>query len=409
MKLIKHRLPRAFNEFWISQSLSMVGDEANDFVWTMVLITGYSVSAEYLSMVNSLVQAITIVIPLVVVPLIKKYNVFVTTAVLDFARGILYVLCGCLWIKHVMSLTLFVAIIIVTECLGRIFSTLVYTAPIYLVCDDDRITANSRMSLSESVSRITGPPLGSWVVNVFNTAGAFFFNSLTFFISFVGSFLVRNHGAAEHNDSGRSKLKEISWGFRLLLTNNNLRKITLNTFLYNAIASALMTCFPLIVLRSMGLNGHQYAVILSLGSLGGIAAALLAPHFTEYFGFQRSLLFGILIQIPTILLLPILQNSSLPLKVSECIAYVVMDSFGATLYVIANGTLRQNIVPAHDLAQFQASYKFVTHLGAPVGPLVTALIASFGPMSLVPYIASICFFLLSISVWKWIQEGSLNE
>ena len=293
-----NRLTKEFKRFWGAQSLSMLGNQASSFVWTTLLVTSYSISSEQISGINALIQGITVVLPVLVAPYLKKRNLFSEIAFLDILRGICYTLIGILCFLEMLPVYLFVVIVIVAETLGKIFSPLFYVSPIYLVEDIDRTVANSRIATSESVTEIIGAPFGSILYTYVGPFAAFVLNAISFFVGGHTSLQLKTHWNMPDTKNSMHYWRDICNGFRQVIQEPSLRKITMNTLIYNLAAGAMISVFPILVLRDMALSGSTYALIISIGACGGVVASLVAPVITQKIGFRFTLMVGILIQIP---------------------------------------------------------------------------------------------------------------
>ncbi|MFF2467296.1 MFS transporter [Streptomyces mirabilis] len=121
------------------------------------------------------------------------------------------------------------------------------------------------------------------------------------------------------------------------------------------------------LVRTVGLNPASVALLLTSGSAGGIAGALLANGFSRRFGTARGLLLLQAATAPFALLMPLTTAGP------ELLLFATGGFFvgiGISVANIVVGSFRQTYCPPHLLGRVVATTMMINHSTIPVGSLL---------------------------------------
>ena len=182
-----------------------------------------------------------------------------------------------------------------------------------LVERDDILEGNSKLEISRSAAQITGPGIAGFLIGLISAPAAIFIDSA----SFVGSafFLWRikkpepipqRKTDAEGKHVGMRT--EIGEGLRWVLGSPYLRAIaactaTSNLFGNMGFAIVLLYAVSAVASGGLGLNAQSIGIILSLGSIGALVAALTANRIGRALGVGRTIVISIFLGAPPALVI----------------------------------------------------------------------------------------------------------
>jgi hypothetical protein len=119
--------------------------------------------------------------------------------------------------------------------------------------------------------------------------------------------------------------------------------------------------------------------VLTFGSVGGLAGALLAPRIGRRLGVGATVVGASVLFGPPLLLVPVAGGSeTIPLLV----AAFVLSTAGATIYAITALSLMQTLTPERLLGRMNASRRFIVFGAIPLGSIGAC--ACFVPIALSP-------------------------
>lgn len=121
------------------------------------------------------------------------------------------------------------------------------------------------------------------------------------------------------------------------------------------------------LVRTVGLNPAMVGLLLTSGSAGGIAGALLADKFSRRFGTARGLLLLQVATAPFALLMP-MTTAGPGLLLFATGGFFV--GIGISVANIVVGSFRQTYCPPHLLGRVVATTMMINHSTIPVGSLL---------------------------------------
>jgi predicted MFS family arabinose efflux permease len=239
--------------------------------------------------------------------------------------------------------------------------------------------ANGRHNAAMFTTRqFLGPPLGALLFTV-ATALPFWVDALTFAASAVLVWRIR----AATPPAARAPLRAgIAEGVRWLAAHRLLRTLSLLSGVANLANFLAMATFVLFAQQVLGVGEVGYGVVLGLMALGGITGGLLAPRLVARLGGRRAVT-GTLFGTP----LAMLAVAGLARDVPTMAVLAFVTSFGASLWNVAAGSLRQRTVPAALLGRVSSVGLMITWGAQPLGAYLGGLTATWWGL-LAPWIVA---------------------
>lgn len=218
-------------------------------------------------------------------------------------------------------------------------------------------------------NQFAGPPLGGALFAA-SAAAPFGVDAVTFavaaalLLSMRGGFSV----AAEAPVAGvRAQIAE---GVRWLRRDRALSTIAGACFVQNLFESMSMSILVLFALRELGLSGVGFGLLVTAGSLGGLAATRCSRPLAARLGVA-----------------PVLVGTNLAMGLSKGAIGLVGDpvvtgalfavnGFAVVVWNVVTVTVRQRVIPPSLLGRVNSVYRLVAWAGIPFGALIGGTIAS---------------------------------
>jgi MFS family permease len=271
---------------------------------------------------------------------------------------------------HLLRIELLYGVTFLSGVLA-VFGDVSFFAFLPLVVGPDSLAeGNARLSLSDSVTRIVGPGLGGWLVQLFTAPLALGADALSSLLgALVLAFLHTPETPSPHRQDRGSMWSDMRVGLRFLAAQPLLRAFLASTVSFDVCWNALYAVYFLYLVQTLRLPPTAIGAILGLGSGGALLGALLASRATARWGpgpasiGAQVLVCGGSVLIPLAMALP---HLALPLL----IAAEFVQSGAGTVFGITRSTLSQLVTPDHLRGRVRASTTFVGMSATVLGLLV---------------------------------------
>ncbi len=257
--------------------------------------------------------------------------------------------------------------------------------------------ANGRQHAALFSSRqFVGPPLGALLFTV-AVGLPFWVDAFTFAVSAVLVWRIRATTPVTRRET--SLLAGIGEGVRWLAGNRLLRTLALLSGVANLANFLAMATFVLFAKQVLGLDDIGYGVVLGLMAVGGITGALISGRAVGWAGGRRTVTFT-LFATP----LAMLAVGLFARDVVTVAALAFVTSFGAALWNVAAGSLRQRTVPGALLGRVSSAGLMVTWGAQPLGAYLGGLTATWWGLSAVWVVAALLRLLAATAALPALRE-----
>lgn len=231
--------------------------------------------------------------------------------------------------------------------------------------------ANSRLV---ATTAITGGFLGPWVAGTlldWSLYATFIAEAALLCLATI--FITSVRVPREHREPSETPLREeIREGVRLFWARADLRSLGILLGVLNLSSGIAVATQVLFVREILGMSAYQYAALFSVGALGGVLGAVMAPTFERRFGPRRVLLATLLTTALSTLLIG-LTSSMIVVGVA-----VALAASGSLIWNIITVSYRQRVVPADQLGRINSIYRLLSWGPLPLGSVVGGLLVSAG-------------------------------
>lgn len=205
--------------------------------------------------------------------------------------------------------------------------------------------------------RMVGPAVGGWLIAAFGgrPGGAFIVDGLTFSISVACLILMRPHKVERGGEEPVSMLADIREGFRYVRTQTWLW----GTFLAATLAYLVFwgpadSLLPFVVKEEMGRSASDLGVILALGGIGAMVAAVVMGNRDVP---RRHITFMYLVWTASTLMIAGYGIARLPWQAMVfCFAFNALESAGLIVWI----TTKQRLVPGRMLGRVSSFDWFIS-------------------------------------------------
>ena len=237
----------------------------------------------------------------------------------------------------------------------------------------DLADANGRLELTGSTSRLTGPGIAGGVIALVGAPAALVCDV----VSFALSALLLGTGPALHRRDvqvdRRPFLTEIREGVVALRHYRPVFHATFAAAVSNFAFAVGQGVFFVFAYRTVGLTPAVVGLTLTLGSIGNVAGAAVAPRLSRRLGTGPALVVSTLVEGSAILIAPLGTFGTPVLFIAAAIA---VRNFANPLWNVTAATMRQVLVPAALQGRVTAAARAIGMSVMPLGGLAGGAIAT---------------------------------
>jgi MFS family permease len=233
---------------------------------------------------------------------------------------------------------------------------------------------NSKLEISRSGAQLAGPGAAGGLVQLLTAPVAIFVDAVSFLISAVLLGRIEREERFQKPQDGTRIRHEIVEGVRYVLGHPILRPSMAFVALSNFFGNVLWTIFLVYAVRRLDWSPGTIGLVLTLGNLGFLAGAVLAPRIGTRFGVGPTMIGAAALGGWPLLAVPLAPPEyAIPLVV----AAVAVQGFGVVLFNVTAISLFQAITPDRLLGRMNASRRFVVWGVIPLGQLASGGLAAW--------------------------------
>lgn len=259
--------------------------------------------------------------------------------------------------------------------IGTVFFDVAYQSYLpVLVGREQIVEGNSKLELSRAGAAIGGPGLAGGLVAVLTAPVAILADAVSFFVSAFLLGIIRTPEQAPPREQRRSLRAELGEGLRYVLGHRYQRGMVASVAIANFFGQVVFSILIVYAVRDLGLSAGTIGLLLSIGSVGTLVAALTARRIGERIGVGPAIVVAAVLFCPATLLMALApKDAAVPL----IIASMFVLSFGGILYNVTAISLIQAITPDRMLGRANASRRFVVWGVIPLGGLLGGALGSW--------------------------------
>ncbi|MEU7004861.1 MFS transporter [Nonomuraea sp. NPDC046570] len=294
----------------------------------------------------------------------------------DIGRSLLLGLVVVMYMTDTLNLFWLGAISFLSVVLFVFFETSNMSHLPFLIGRDHLGEGNAKLQLSNSVARIAGNSLGSVLVNAFVAVFVLIVDVVALLVSAVACALIRKpEPVPDPAEERPGVFASIGAGLRWVWMEPLVRPGVIAAGFYMFFYTGIEVLLPLWVIEGLGLEPYWVGVLLAVGGPGAIIGSLLAVKTMKRIGIGPAFFWPTVVGNLSLFLIGLATGPSWLLIVMIGLAQFVLGVTGP-IAMVASGTLRMGATPDHMQGRVIASQRAVALTLAPVGALVTGLLAA---------------------------------
>jgi predicted MFS family arabinose efflux permease len=366
-----------FYKLWLGQTISQFGSWLGAF--GLLAIVQLDATPAQMGVLETLRAAPVLLLGLFAGVWVDRLRRRPVLVAVDVGRGVLLVLTalaaltGRLRIEHLYGVGFVVGGL-------TLFFNIAYRAYLpALVTRAQLVSANSRLSASESLAEIASPGLGGFLVRLVGAPLTLMLDAGSFLLSafFVG--LIRNpevpHRADARQYAKENVWREISSGLGFLIHHPVLRSLAGAAATSSFFGGFFAALYSLFVLRAVELSTTALGLLIGAGGVGALIGSLWAGRVSRRLGRGKTLIVTLFFSSALNLLIPLAQGPVWAVILLLLIPQIIGDFF-LVIYSIVEISVRQAATPDAMLGRVTASYEFIAQGTGTIGILAGGLVGS---------------------------------
>ena len=380
-----------FLRLWAAETVSHLGSSVTGLALPVVAITLLHATPLQVAILNLADFLPFLLIGLIAGVLVDRLPRRMILIGGDIGRALLIAtiplayLAGALTLAHLMLVGFAVGVL-------TVFFDVAYQAYLpSLIGREDLVEGNSKLELSRSGAGLIGPGLGGLLIDLLRAPVAMLIDALSFALSALLLSRIKERtseqelraaeqpavpGAALPRTSMRTEIAE---GLRFVFGHPALRTIGSATATSNLFSSIGGAAFMIFAINELKMSPALIGLAFSLGSLGGLTAALVADPLSKRLGVGRVIVLTVAFGGPFEAAIAF-ANPEADLINLTLIALAGFTMGGSgTIYNINQVSLRQALTPAAMAGRMNATMRWFVWGTMPIGSLIGGLIGeTFG-------------------------------
>lgn len=369
---------RGFLALWIGQSVSAVGSQISGLAMPVIAVTFLAATELEMGFLNAAGTSAFLVVGLLAGAWVDRWIKRRVMLIADLVRMLAIATIPILWLQDTLTIyhLIFVAIIM---SVASVFFDVAYQSYIPILLPKEYIgVANSRLETTAQISGIAGPSIVGWLLTLLKAPLILIVDAISFFVSAVALFLIKDREVPKPKADRRPLRKEIAEGLNFVWNQKLIRAISFTTSTSNLFGTIVGTMFALYFFKeeNLGFNTASFGLLASAGSVGGLIGATVTPKLIKYFGEGRLVVISAVCSGCVQLLVPLSWYVQREVSLVLLGAQFFLTSFFALTYNITQVTARQRICPEHLLGRMNASIRFMVWGSMPIGALISGLLGT---------------------------------
>jgi MFS family permease len=360
---------RDFIKLWTGQTISQLGSHIGGGAlrFSAILILGATPIQLSLLTAAQMVPALLLgLLAGVWVDRLRRRPILIAA---DVGRGLLLLSVPLAYLLGLLRIEQLYLVAALAGALAILFDV-AYGAYLPAVVGRERLVeANSKLSASDSLAEIAGPPLGGALVQLISAPLAIVLDALSFLVSALSIGLIRAPEpppAPPHQRPGLRR--ELAEGLGAALRDPLLRALLGAGFTISLFGGIIGTLYDLYLIRDLAMSPALVGLTIGVGGISALVGAFAAGPITRRLGVGPAIGGALALNGLTGLLIP-LAHGPIYVALPMVLASQATDILFA-VYFINETSLRQSIAPPRLLGRVDASFRFLTTGAGLLGALL---------------------------------------
>jgi MFS family permease len=372
---------RNFRLLWFGETISGIGNAMSAFIVPLLAVSVLHAGAFAVTALTAAAYLPWLVIGLPAGAWADRLPPRALMLACDVSGAVLYASLPVAGWLGGLSIELVLAVALLAGAANVLFTTAYQVYLPSLVATEELIEGNAKLQGSASMALVAGRGCAGLAADAFGAAPAVLINAASFLVSACCLLRIRPPDRAsavpdgpDRAPTGRKTARgEIGRGIGFIARDPYLRPMTVYAAVGNLCYSGFVALAVLFLVKTAGLGSLTSSLLLSAGSAGGLAGALVARRLTDWFGIVPVLRLATLPTAMAGLLIPLTRTGPW----AACyVAGAAVVSSGNLIGNIVGGAFRQVHSPPEMLGRVVAGMRFLAWGTIPVGALLGGALAT---------------------------------
>jgi MFS family permease len=386
---------RNFTKLWAGLSISYIGTSINSLALPTLAVMVLGYGAKEVGLLKTVETLSFPLLGLFVGVMADRYNPRYLMIIADLVRFLAIISIPILAYFDVLSLYHLFIIAALTGVFSLIFNVSYMTMVPSIVKKEMLAEGNAKLTLIDSASKVMGPTIAGWIINILGAVKAFLFDAFTYLISALFLIFIK-HKPEKSEKKKNTVFKDINEGLKFVFGNKILKSLTISLTFVNLGYALIQTIIVVFAYKNLMLSPSQVGIIFSISSIGLIIGALVSKKVIELIGIGKSLFLSSGFLGLSLGLIPLSDY------VSPIITFTLLWTAGSLFLPILDVnqvTLRQSITPTHLQGRMNATIRTFMWGATPLGALLGGTIGDLAGMRIAFIVGGVCIIIGTLIIF----------
>ncbi|MEU4543160.1 MFS transporter [Nonomuraea dietziae] len=386
-----------FMKLWAGESFSLIGTQVTVLAMPIVAFLLLNASVAEMGVLGALAR-LPMVLFFVVgvwVDRMRRRPVLIWS---DATRALMLATVPLLFLMDLLTLWWLYVVVFVMGVLGVLFEIAYRSYLPVLVPPEHLGEGNSKLQLSDSLSKAIGPSLAGVLVAARSAPLVILIDVASYVASALCLLSIKKKEEAPQPDGGGSMLGAIRQGFSWVMTQPQVRPLAIATAVYSFFdIGILQTLYFPYVVEGVGVPAAWVGGVLAVGGVGALIGAWLSIRLMKGIGPGPTMLWSTVVGNSALLLVP-LAGGPLWLALTMLGVAQLLVGLCAQVFMVNNITVLQTSTPRELTGRVIATIWAMGLVPAPLGALVAGLVGQAVGMRPVVLVAALIGALVPMAV-----------
>ena len=273
-----------------------------------------------------------------------------------------------------------------------------------LVPRERLLESNRKLAASGSVAEVAAFGAGGWLVQWLGAPLALLADTGTFLVSALSLGAIRKPEPVPPPRAAPRLRSEIREGLQALAGDAKLRSLAAAAVTWDLSFGMAGALYMLFVTESLGFRPGTLGMIFAVGGVSSLLGALAAGRLARRVGAGPAMTIALIVAGTSLFLVPAASGHA-AVAIALLILHQMVGDGAATIYLVHETTLRQELAPEALRGRIHASVRFLGVAAMIVGSLTAGLIATSAGLRAALVIAALvrtgaAAWLFLSPVWK---------
>jgi MFS family permease len=397
-----------FLKLWAGESLSLIGSQVTVLAMPIVAYLLLNASVAEMGVLGALAR-LPMVLFFVVgvwVDRMRRRPVLIWS---DVVRAAMLATVPLLFVMDMLTLWWLYVVVLVMGVAGVLFEIAYRSYLPILVAPEQLGDGNSKLQLSDSVSKAVGPSLAGLLLAARSAPLVILVDVVSYVASALCLVSIRKKEDPPPPEAAGTMIAAIRAGFGFVMKQPVIRPLAIASAVYSFFdIGILQTLYIPYVVGEVDVPAAVTGGVLAVGGIGAIAGAWLSVRLMKSFGPGPTMFWSTVIGNSALILVP-LAGGPMWLALGMLGVSQLLVGLTTQVFVVNNITTLQSATPRELVGRVIATIWAMGLVPAPVGALVAGLLGEVFGMRPVVFAAAVIGALVPMAVLWWSPIPRMRE